>query len=161
MVSDYHAGYLLPYEIIRAPCCARSSWNMDVEGLTALGRTVIGVPAEGQGKQLGYEVFTSLGKAIALHTSCDDGVVNRAKKAFTRGFESAGEANKWWQRVGQRRSSGTLIWAIGASTSARCCWPRAWQRIHRRASRALVGAGQKRPLPIAFCPRIGWNGTTS
>jgi len=99
--------------------------------------------------------------AIALHTSCDDGVVNRAKKAFTRGFESAGEANKWWQRVGQRRSSGTLIWAIGASTSARCCWPRAWQRIHRRASRALVGAGQKRPLPIAFCPKIGWNGTTS
>ncbi len=36
---------------------------MDVEGLTALGRTVIGVPAEGQAKQLGYEVLTSLGKA--------------------------------------------------------------------------------------------------
>ncbi|CAG9183849.1 SIR2 family NAD-dependent protein deacylase [Cupriavidus pinatubonensis] len=51
---------------------------------------------------------------IALHTSRDDGVVNRAKKAFTRDFESTGEASKWWQRVGQRRSSGTSIWAIGA-----------------------------------------------
>ncbi|SPS02133.1 hypothetical protein CBM2634_P100029 [Cupriavidus taiwanensis] len=36
---------------------------MDVEGLTAPRRAVISVPAEGQAKQLGYEVFTSFDKA--------------------------------------------------------------------------------------------------